>query len=392
MTWNEDRKLTIYGNKRREHKTHTTEVWNNSPLPEGTSHAVTVLPGRGGGHSGDPSGPTQRHTQDGASRAEQTDRGPGGAGSSGGQGRWSMVAVASSLGPASTAGTFVPPQKKSMGQLRGIRSPLGLNTHKTILKKTLVTVWSNTATAGWRDHNRLAWPLNGGLEEATAGGGPSDRGRRVGLPRELQGAADGGLAFPRTPAWSPANGGVGEPRTAAWTEEVASWLSPPTTASGHESAAIRRAWVSGNPAGLSQRQSGGLESEAGRRALSQRQAGGHWVRGRPAGIESEAGRRALSQRRAGGLGLVMDGGVVISREPRDGRAANGGVNSRERRAWGGHDSLAARDKTQEQTKDVKKRKKQNEVKGRRLLFDLVFCHGAHSREKRGTRRRGYTSK
>ncbi len=36
----------------------------------------------------------------------------------------------------------------------------------------------------------------GGLEEATAGGGPSDRGRRVGLPRELEGAADGGLAFP----------------------------------------------------------------------------------------------------------------------------------------------------------------------------------------------------
>ncbi len=36
----------------------------------------------------------------------------------------------------------------------------------------------------------------GGLEEATAGGGPSDRGRRVGLPRELEGAADGGLTFP----------------------------------------------------------------------------------------------------------------------------------------------------------------------------------------------------
>ncbi len=30
MTWNKDRKLTIYGNKRREHKTHTTEVWQKS--------------------------------------------------------------------------------------------------------------------------------------------------------------------------------------------------------------------------------------------------------------------------------------------------------------------------------------------------------------------------
>ncbi len=52
---------------------------------------------------------------------------------------------------------------------------------------------------------------------------------------------------------------------------------------------------------MSQRQSGGLESAAIRRAR---------VSGDPAGIELEAGRRALSQRRAGG------------------------VISRERRAWG----------------------------------------------------------
>ncbi len=44
-------------------------------------------------------------------------------------------------------------------------------------------------------------------------------------------------------------------------------------ASGLESAPIRWAWVSGNPAGMSQRRSGGL-----------------WVSGDPAGIESEAGR------------------------------------------------------------------------------------------------------
>ncbi len=44
---------------------------------------------------------------------------------------------------------------------------------------------------------------------------------------------------------------------------------------GLESAAIRRARVSGDPAGMSQRRSGGPESEAGRRALSQRRAGGH---------------------------------------------------------------------------------------------------------------------
>ncbi len=63
----------------------------------------------------------------------------------------------------------------------------------------------------------------------------------------------------------------------------------------------QRAWVNADPVGLSQRQSGGHESEAIRRA---------WVSGDPAGIESEAGRRALSQRRSGG------------------------VISRERRAWG----------------------------------------------------------
>ncbi len=43
---------------------------------------------------------------------------------------------------------------------------------------------------------------------------------------------------------------------------------------GHESATIRLAWVSDDPAGLSQRRSGGLESAAGRQALSQRRAGG----------------------------------------------------------------------------------------------------------------------
>ncbi len=42
---------------------------------------------------------------------------------------------------------------------------------------------------------------------------------------------------------------------------------------------------------------GGLDP----RGLSQRRSGGHWVSGDPAGIESEAGRRALSQRRAGGM-------------------------------------------------------------------------------------------
>ncbi len=81
---------------------------------------------------------------------------------------------------------------------------------------------------------------------------------------------------------------------------------------GLESAAIRRAWVSGDPAGLSQRWSGG-----------------HWVRGGPAGIESEAGRwrdlpwtARLGERQPGnqpaGLGEPPPAADI----------------SRDRRAWG----------------------------------------------------------
>ncbi len=79
------------------------------------------------------------------------------------------------------------------------------------------------------------------MEEATAGGGPSDRGRRVGLPRELEAAADGGLAFPT-------DGGV---ISRERRRELQGRVGFPRQ---------RR------PAGMSQRQSGELESAAIRRA------------------------------------------------------------------------------------------------------------------------------
>ncbi len=60
----------------------------------------------------------------------------------------------------------------------------------------------------------------------------------------------------------------GTPGRDVWTESTGLGIA---AASGHESAAIWRAWVSGDPAGMSQRRSGG-----------------HWVRGGPAGIESAA--------------------------------------------------------------------------------------------------------
>ncbi len=41
------------------------------PLPKGVSRVVIVLQGRGGGHSGGPSGQTQIPTQDGASSSRE---------------------------------------------------------------------------------------------------------------------------------------------------------------------------------------------------------------------------------------------------------------------------------------------------------------------------------
>ncbi len=68
---------------------------------------------------------------------------------------------------------------------------------------------------------------------------------------------------------------------------------------GLESAAIRRAWVSGDPAGI--------ESEAGRRALSQRRSGGVISRERRAWGSSNPGTR----QRAGGLGIATAGGGYL---------------------------------------------------------------------------------
>ncbi len=193
-------------------------------------------------------------------------------------------------------------------------------------------------------------------------------------------------------------------------------------ASGHESAAIRRAWVSGDPAGMSQRRSSGHESAAIRRAwvsgdpagLSQRRSGGHES---AAGIESEAGRRALSQRRSGG---------VISREWRAWGSGNPGTS---RRAWeshrrrqispaiGGHEGIAAigfatlvtippnshallqwamaglRAATslpRDRNKQTKLKRKQNEVKGRRLLFRSGLLSRCTHEGGTGIRRRGHT--
>ncbi len=91
------------------------------------TRAVTVPPGRGGGHSGETwigltgRGPPGRNRQYG---------GQGGAGSSGGHGRWSSWPwPPPSARPLQTE-HFYPPQKKSMGQLMGYQEPSGAVTQE----------------------------------------------------------------------------------------------------------------------------------------------------------------------------------------------------------------------------------------------------------------------
>ncbi len=165
-------------------------------------------------------------------------------------------------------------------------------------------------------------------------------------------------------------------------------------ASGHESAAIRRAWVSGDPAGI--------ESAAIRRALSQRRAGGHWVRGGPVawspanGAPGGAATRELGNPRSHRRRRISP---AIGRHEGS-RPADSRHSWRSRRkshavlqwAMAGLRSatslLRDRHKHRNKIKLSKTRTKQNGVKGRRLRLGLVFCHGAHTREDTGTRRRG----
>ncbi len=103
---------------------------------------------------------------------EQTDRGPGGAGSSGGHGGTGSSGghggtASETAAPAptsvSSAGALLPPPKISLGKL-GVSGALRGEHTKTV-KKTVVTDWSitatagwlvNTAAAGWGYHDRLA--------------------------------------------------------------------------------------------------------------------------------------------------------------------------------------------------------------------------------------------
>ncbi len=160
-------------------------------------------------------------------------------------------------------------------------------------------------------------------------------------------------------------------------------------AGGHESAPIRWAWVSGDPAGI--------ESEAGRRALSQRRSGGVISRERRAWGSGNPGTR----KPAGGLGRATAGGGYLPRSA--GMRARGQQTCGTRGdpaelpavlqwAMAGYNErrlpCAGQTGNRNKIKTFKTKKNKNKVKGRRLLVGLVFCHGAHTREDTGTRRRG----
>ncbi len=173
-----------------------TEDWHNSPLPKGSSRALTVPSGRGGGRSGGPSGQTQTGTQDGDLQS-RTDRqgpwrswelwkpwrcrelwrpwwswelwGPWRSWELWGPwrswelwGPWQMVFGALGLyplGPAPTAGTLLPPPKISMGKWGGIRSPPGLNRQDST-KHDRTDLQGQTDRTGHDDRKALQGPTD----------------------------------------------------------------------------------------------------------------------------------------------------------------------------------------------------------------------------------------
>ncbi len=264
-----------------------------------------------------------------------------------------------------------PPQIFFLGKLGGIRNPPGLDKQDSI----------------WQDRKALRGQTDR-TRHPTGTGSPPGRARKLRLPLGMtrsQGPSQGPSA---TASTSATRGQVAEnglrghykksrlPQTSLHgqgrqdilklflrarqdlkTMTLGTWHGTSGRdvdwIHGARVSGDRRAWVSGDPAGLSQRRSGG-----------------HWVRGRPAGIESEAGRWAWgssnlgTREPAGGLGIATAGGEYLPRSV--------GMRARGQRT-----------RLPRETKHFSNTENKNEVKGRRLRLGLVFCHGAHSREEQG---------
>ncbi len=318
---------------------------------------------------------------------------------------------------ATPAGTLLPPKKKFPEEVRGYQEPSGAGqtqkqdrTHwnKTVHRNRKPS-WAGSEAEASSGHDQESGALTGSLSDrlhfcdSSGAGGSSCCGRRGHSSRLPQTSLRGqdrqdwiktapvDTTRLKTCLW-----GHGTALLAVmWTRSKGIGLA---AASGLESAPIWRAWVSGDPAGLSQRRSGRLESAAIRRALSQRRAGGHWVSGDPVAWSPANGApRGAATREPGnqpaGLGEPPPA-ADISRDRRAwGLAASGLAalaaippNSHTDLQWAkagitsGDFHAAAQTQTQEQNKTLKN-EKQNEVKGRRLRLGLVFCHGAHTREE-----------
>ncbi len=187
--------------------------------------------------------------------------GHGRAGSSGGHGRWSY-----------SRNSYYPP-KISLGKWGGIRSPPGLNRQTGQYK----TRQERPPGPDRQDRtaHRNQKPSWAGLEAEASSGHDQESEALTGSLSDRLHICD----MPQT--------------SLHWQDKVSlkcscghnktdtrhSWPWRVDSIHGARDSGGQRAWVSANPVGLSQRQSGG-----------------HWVRGGPAGIESEAGQRALSQR------------------------------------------------------------------------------------------------
>ncbi len=201
------------------------------------------------------------------------------------------------LGPAPTAGTLTtPPPQISLGKWGGIRSPPGLNRqdrqNKTGTPSRARQTGQDSPPGPDRQDktsHRNQKPSWAGLEAEASSG--HDQGHSSGPHRVPQRPPP----FPRQggrrlewPPW-PQQEEPPAPDESPWTRQDKvslkcscghnktdtrhSWPWHVDLIHGARDSGGQRAWVSANPAGMSQRRSGG-----------------HWVRGRPAGIESEAGR------------------------------------------------------------------------------------------------------
>ncbi len=171
--------------------------------------------------------------------------------------------------------SFLPPKKISLGKLGGIRSPPGLNRQdKTGTGQGQGNPQEQEALLGQLGSWGFFWAWH------DIRGPHRVPQQPLPLPRQ------GGRRL-EWPPW-PQQEEPPAPDESPWTRQGSlkcscghnktdtrhSWPWRVDSIHGARVSGGLQAWVSGDPAGLSQRQSGGHESVAGRRALSQRRAGG----------------------------------------------------------------------------------------------------------------------